>query len=274
MEDFYLTKPVKLEITNELDLHNFKPGEVKELIEEYIYQCIKINIFEVRIIHGKGKGILRKKVESVLKKNTFVKSFSTASPGSGFWGATIAVLKKPDEDKKMNSDKCLIIVDMLNDFIDKKGALFSGKTAQKACEKIKLRLDEFRKNNHPVIFLKDSHDLNDKEFEKFPKHCVKNTWGSKIIDELKPLENEIIIEKTRYSGFYNTRLDQVLRKINPKSIYLCGVCTSICVMDTAGGLANRDYKVIIHENETADFDEEMHVFSIKRMKNIYGVEII
>lgn len=86
--------PVKIDITNELDLHNFNPGEVKELVEEYIYQCIKMNIFEVRIIHGKGKGILRKKVESVLKKSPYVQDFKTASPGSGFWGATIAVLKK------------------------------------------------------------------------------------------------------------------------------------------------------------------------------------
>jgi nicotinamidase-related amidase len=174
----------------------------------------------------------------------------------------------------MNSEKCLIIVDMLNDFINEKGALFTGKSAEKAAGKIKLRLLEFRKNNHPVIFLKDSHDENDKEFEKFPKHCVKGTWGSEIIDDLKPLENETIIEKTRYSGFYNTSLDEVLKKINPKSVYLCGVCTSICVMDTAGGLANRDYNIIIHENETADFDEKMHNFSIERMKNIYGVEII
>jgi dsDNA-specific endonuclease/ATPase MutS2 len=94
MEGLYLKMPVNIEITNELDLHHFAPKEVEELVEEYIYQCIKMNIPEVRIIHGKGKGILRKKVESVLKKNPYVREFRPASPGSGFWGATIAVLKK------------------------------------------------------------------------------------------------------------------------------------------------------------------------------------
>lgn len=65
MENFYLNKPVNIEITNELDLHNFNPKEVDELVNEYIYQCVKQNILEVRIIHGKGKGILKKS-----RKNT------------------------------------------------------------------------------------------------------------------------------------------------------------------------------------------------------------
>ncbi|MDY0361200.1 MAG: Smr/MutS family protein [Desulforegulaceae bacterium] len=94
MENFYLNKPVNIEITNELDLHNFNPKEVDELVNEYIYQCVKQNILEVRIIHGKGKGILKKRVEKILKNNPYVKSFKTASPSSGFWGASIAELKK------------------------------------------------------------------------------------------------------------------------------------------------------------------------------------
>ncbi|MCB9480421.1 MAG: Smr/MutS family protein [Desulfobacteraceae bacterium] len=93
MEDFFLNKPVSIEITNELDLHNFNPKEIEDLVEEYIYQCVKLDILEIRIIHGKGKGILKKKVQNILAKNPYVKNFKTASPTSGFWGATTAVLK-------------------------------------------------------------------------------------------------------------------------------------------------------------------------------------
>jgi dsDNA-specific endonuclease/ATPase MutS2 len=82
------------EITDELDLHHFHPGEVKPLIKEYIRECRKKNIYEIRIIHGKGKGILKKRVHKILEKNQYVKDFYTAGPQSGFWGATIAVLKK------------------------------------------------------------------------------------------------------------------------------------------------------------------------------------
>jgi len=174
----------------------------------------------------------------------------------------------------MSKRKTLIITDMLNDFIRKEGALYCGTSAEKIIDKIRERLADFREKGNLVIYLKDAHAENDKEFEKFPKHCVKDTWGNRVIEELKPVENETVIEKQRYSGFYNTDLDNILAQYRPDEVYLTGVCTSICVMDTAGGLANRDYNVIIPETEIADFDPEMHNFSIKRMKNIYGAQII
>lgn len=82
-----------LPITDELDLHHFNPSEVKDLLNEYINECMEKNIMNIRIIHGKGKGILRDRVHKILAKNPFVKNFYTAPPGSGFWGATIVVLK-------------------------------------------------------------------------------------------------------------------------------------------------------------------------------------
>ncbi len=90
---------VKPEITDEIDLHNFKPSETSELINEYIFECIKKKISMVRIIHGKGKGHLRRKVHKVLQTNKYVKKFYLATPNSGAWGATIAVLEKNDISK-------------------------------------------------------------------------------------------------------------------------------------------------------------------------------
>jgi len=52
-----------------------------------------------------------------------------------------------------------------------------------------------------------------------------------------------------------------------------GVCTSICVMDTVGGLANRDYNITVPVKGVADFDPEMHQFSLKRMEKIYGADV-
>lgn len=174
----------------------------------------------------------------------------------------------------MESKKALIIVDMLNDFMKKEGTLYCGDSADKIVNKIKTRLDTFRSNNDAIIFLQDSHDENDKEFKKFPKHCVKETWGSKIIDEISPLEYEVVIQKTRFSGFYNTNLSDILKEIDPKEVFVTGVCSSICVMDTVGGLSDRDYNVTIPLEEIADFDNEMHELSVKRMKNLYGAKFI
>jgi nicotinamidase-related amidase len=108
----------------------------------------------------------------------------------------------------------------------------------------------------------------------FPKHCVKGTRGAEIIDELSVKENDIIISKTRYSGFYDTNLDKVLKDKKIEEVEVVGVCTSICVMDTVGDLRNRDYPVIVRKDGVADFDEEAHLFSLKRMEKIYGAKVL
>jgi len=169
--------------------------------------------------------------------------------------------------------KALIIVDMLNDFIDEKGALYCGAQARAIITFVRDRLAAFRKNGDLVIFLQDSHDEHDLEFTKFPKHCVTDTWGSEIINELAPVPGEKIVPKKRYSGFYGTDLEKILEDANIKEVEVIGVCTSICVMDTVGGLANRDYNVSVPVKGVADFDQQMHEFSLRRMKQLYGASV-
>lgn len=74
-----------------LDLHAFKPNEINSLIPEYITECINRNIIEIRIIHGKGKGVLRRGVHAILERDPRVISFEMAKDRSS-WGATIVHL--------------------------------------------------------------------------------------------------------------------------------------------------------------------------------------
>jgi nicotinamidase/pyrazinamidase len=169
--------------------------------------------------------------------------------------------------------KALIIVDMLNDFVDEKGALYCGDTARLIIPFILERLMGYRNRENLVIYLQDAHDEDDKEFEKFPKHSVTGTWGSEVIPELSPQTGETVISKKRYSGFYGTDLENVLKSADVDEVAVVGVCTSICVMDTVGGLANRDYNITVPVKGVADFDPEMHQFSLKRMEKIYGADV-
>lgn len=173
--------------------------------------------------------------------------------------------------------KLLIVVDMLNDFVDEKGVL-QFPQARKIVDYVVRKTQEFIDENQPTIFLMDSHKENDLEFNLFPKHAVKGTWGAGVIKQLVDLiedyESVNFIPKTRYSGFYGTNLAEQLEEIDPEEVHVVGVCTSICVMDTVGGLANRDYKVVVHEKGVADFDDKAHEFSLARMKNLYGAKII
>jgi nicotinamidase-related amidase len=171
------------------------------------------------------------------------------------------------------SERVLIIVDMLNDFIDPDGALYCGDSAPQIVPFVQERLEQQRRTGQPVIFLQDAHDSDDAEFEKFPPHCIAGTWGSQVIAPLKPLEGEKVIAKKRYSGFYHTDLDDHLQGLGTRSAEVVGVCTSICVMDTVGGLANRDFNILVPKAGVADFDAEMHGFALKRMVQLYGAEI-
>jgi DNA-nicking Smr family endonuclease len=84
---------VKIPIEDWIDLHTFSPKEIPSLLEEYLLECQKKGFKEVRIIHGKGKGVQRSIVYSFLEKSSLVESFESAPPEAGSWGATIAVLK-------------------------------------------------------------------------------------------------------------------------------------------------------------------------------------
>lgn len=93
MEDHF-GEPVKIPIEDSIDLHTFSPREIPSLLDEYLKECLRHKIFQVRIIHGKGRGVQREIVTSSLKKNPLVRSFFQAPPEAGGWGCTIAVLKE------------------------------------------------------------------------------------------------------------------------------------------------------------------------------------
>jgi len=85
--------PVNIPIEDVLDLHTFRPRDIPNLIEDYIIECIKLGFTSVRIIHGKGKGVQKMRVQELLKQNPRVVSFADAPPQAGGWGATLVTLK-------------------------------------------------------------------------------------------------------------------------------------------------------------------------------------
>ena len=89
-----MAEPVKVPISDVLDLHTFNPKEVPDLLSEYFLACMESGIFSVRIIHGKGTGILRKRVQTILKGSPAVASFTDAPAHTGGWGATLVELRK------------------------------------------------------------------------------------------------------------------------------------------------------------------------------------
>lgn len=90
-------EPVILPLDGVLDLHSFPPEEILDVVGEYIEACRERGILQIRIIHGKGKGVQRAAVRGLLEKHESVASFSDAPLGAGTWGATVANLVPPVE---------------------------------------------------------------------------------------------------------------------------------------------------------------------------------
>ena len=86
-------EPVIVEITDVFDLHSVQPRDVKAIVEEYLYQAHEKGFLSVRIIHGKGIGVQREMVRSILARTPFVFDWTDAPADAGGWGATIVRFK-------------------------------------------------------------------------------------------------------------------------------------------------------------------------------------
>lgn len=168
--------------------------------------------------------------------------------------------------------KALLVIDMLNDFIHPDGALYCGPQGQAIVPFIKEKITAFRSAGDQIIFICDRHEADDVEFKRFPAHCIAGTTGAEVIEELQfDGYDENITGKQRYSGFYNTDLDEQLETTD--EITVVGVCTNICVFFTVEELCNRDKKVIVYQGGVASFDHEAHAYALEQMQSVLGAEI-
>jgi DNA-nicking Smr family endonuclease len=95
--------PIELPIDGVLDLHTFHPREVQDLVPDYLAECRQRGILDVRIIHGKGTGSLRRTVHAILARLPEVASFSLAMEDAGGWGATVVTLQPKTEERERPS---------------------------------------------------------------------------------------------------------------------------------------------------------------------------
>ena len=89
--------PVELPIEDALDLHPFAPREIPDVVTSYLEAAVAAGLREVRLIHGRGQGVQRLRVHEVLAASPFVERFADGTPERGGWGATVAVLRLPED---------------------------------------------------------------------------------------------------------------------------------------------------------------------------------
>jgi len=140
---------------------------------------------------------------------------------------------------ELPADRCaVVVVDMQNDFVKPEGRL-RVPSAEETVRNISSLLSRARERGVKVIYTQDWHSEDDPEFKIWGEHARAGTWGAEIVEELKPLQGDIVVKKLRYDGFYGTPLDHLLRLRGIEELVVTGTVANICVLHTAGSAALR-----------------------------------
>lgn len=169
--------------------------------------------------------------------------------------------------------EALFVIDMLNDFVEK-GAPLEVPAARTIIPNIQKRIQVARQKETLIIHICDSHIFGDKEFAKWPPHALGGTRGAEVIKELKPSMGDLFVVKARYSGFYSTDLDEVLKHFETKKIYITGILTNICVFFTAAEASMRDYEVVVWEDSVAALSVPDHQVALDQLERVLKIEVI
>lgn len=180
--------------------------------------------------------------------------------------------------------KALLNVDYTFDFVADEGALTSGLPGQQIEEEIIRITEDFIRNNDFVVFAIDIHkegDILHPETKLFPPHNIEGTNGRFLYGKLQTLYNKnsenpnvYWMDKTRYSAFAGTDLEIKLRERGITEVHLVGVCTDICVLHTAVDAYNKGFKVVVHKDAVASFNQAGHEWALGHFQNAIGAEVI
>jgi ureidoacrylate peracid hydrolase len=216
----------------------------------------------------------------------------------------IHVMAKPDSISIDASSTAVIVVDMENDF-GTKGGMFDHagidiSMIQKVIDPTAKVLAAARQAGIKIIYLKmafrnDLSDIGSEESVNRVRHLnfmhvgdtistpdgsksrilIRDTWGTDIVSALKPQDRDIVIYKTRFSGFYQTNLDSTLKQLHTKNLIITGCTTSICVESTVRDAMFRDYLPVVLEDCTAEpignnFARSNHEASILTIQTLFG----
>jgi nicotinamidase/pyrazinamidase len=168
----------------------------------------------------------------------------------------------------------LIVIDMLNDFLDPGGSLYVGAQAREIIPFVARKIAEFRVPGRVVIFVCDAHAIDDPEFGAFPAHAVQGSWGAGVIPELPSDSGDLWVKKTRHSAFDHTNLDDILQQEQVTEVHVAGVMTSICVLSTVKDLFHRKLPSLVYRQGVADSGPEAHAFALKKMQRDLGAKVV
>ena len=176
-----------------------------------------------------------------------------------------------DEKKALTWKKpAILVVDMLNDFVTGALGCDRGRAIVPATAQL---LDAAREKNVPVIFCNDAHIKGiDLELELWGDHAIAGTPGAEVIPELKVCDKDYIVPKRRYSGFFQTNLDILLRELGVDTVIITGLHCHMCCRHTSADAYQLGYKVVVAKEATDSFTLEDYQGGLAYLKTCYGAD--
>lgn len=180
--------------------------------------------------------------------------------------------------------RALLNIDYTVDFVAADGKLTCGDPGQVLEDYIVAVTSEFIAVGDLVVFSIDLHEDGDTfhpEYAQFPPHNIAGTPGRNLYGKLHDLyvnnrasEQILWMDKTRFSAFTGTELELKLRERGIEELHLVGVCTDICILHTAIDAYNKGFKIVVHEQGVASFNQAGHEWALTHFKNTLGAIVL
>jgi len=172
-------------------------------------------------------------------------------------------------------DSALLVIDMQRFFLDK-GSHAYLPMAKPIVSRIRKLIKFYRAKGLPIIFTRHAVKKGEDAgiMARWWRDTIREgTPASRIIPQLKPLKNELVIRKTRYSAFYGTRLAEVLKRHKARRVVITGVLTHLCCETTARDAFMRDYEVYFVTDATATDNRDLHLSSLKTLSDGFAIPV-
>ncbi len=185
----------------------------------------------------------------------------------------------------------LVVVDMQNDFVDPRGFFGQKGLDLTACNAVIPRIqavvrqsrtlglsvvytatvhttDSLEPGRHRVLPLRDRNAAAARTAV-----CLQRTWGAEVVDPLRPEPGDLLIEKRRYSAFFETDFDRQLRAREIDTLVVAGATTNVCVDSTVRDAYFRGYDVVVLEDCVASYEQDLHAATLRNVDLLFGMVV-
>jgi ureidoacrylate peracid hydrolase len=184
------------------------------------------------------------------------------------------------------SHPVVLVIDMQNDFCHQNGVYhrndpqtFPVSGIGEMIPRLQRFLTQMRKRAIPITFCKfliDDRARDAGVYLKvrpflFKEGLRRNSWGGEIVDELRPLKDDFVVEKSRFSAFYNTNMEVILRSLKAETLFFTGVATHVCVESSIRDAFFRDFQCVLVEDCCKSWNEESHLGAIRSVIHGFGM---